>query len=64
MYYGLYQNVTLFLGRDEAQAVSPRLPISTAQYEPGSRHMGFMVEEVALGQIFSEYTGFLCHSFQ
>jgi hypothetical protein len=39
------------------------LPILKAEYEPGSRHMGFIVEEVAQGQVISEYFGFLCHSF-
>jgi hypothetical protein len=27
---------------------------------PGSSHMGFVVDNVALGQIFSEYFGFPC----
>jgi hypothetical protein len=28
--------------------------------KPGSSHMGFVVDEVALGQVFSEYFSFLC----
>jgi hypothetical protein len=27
-----------------------------------SRHVGFMVDKVALGQVFSEYFGFPCQS--
>jgi hypothetical protein len=31
-------------------------------FEPGSGNVGFVVDKVALGQIFSEYFGFPCHS--
>jgi hypothetical protein len=31
-----------------------------AGFEPRSGHVGFMVDEVALGQVFSEYFGFPC----
>jgi hypothetical protein len=31
-------------------------------FKPGSSHVVFVVEEVALGQVFSEYFGFPCHS--
>jgi hypothetical protein len=27
-------------------------------FEPGSGHLGFVVDKVALGQVFSEYFGF------
>jgi hypothetical protein len=30
--------------------------------EPGSGHVGFVVDKVALGQVFSEYFGFPCRS--
>jgi hypothetical protein len=32
----------------------PRRP----RFEPGSGHVGFVVDKVALGQVFSEYFGF------
>jgi hypothetical protein len=31
-------------------------------FEPGSGHLGFVVDKVALGQVFSEYFGFPCQS--
>jgi hypothetical protein len=44
-------------GRAIAQAVSRRLPTAA---EPRSGHVGFVVDKVALGQVFSEYFGFSC----
>jgi hypothetical protein len=35
----------------------PRRP----RFEPGPGYMGFVVDKVALGQVFSEYFGFLCY---
>jgi hypothetical protein len=32
-------------------------------FEPGSGHVEFVVHKAELGQIFSEYLGFPCHSF-
>jgi hypothetical protein len=29
-------------------------------FKPGSSHLGFIVDKVALGQVFSEYFGFPC----
>jgi hypothetical protein len=34
----------------------PRRP----EFKPGSGHVGFVVDELALGQVFSEYFGFPC----
>jgi hypothetical protein len=48
-------------GRVIAQAVSRRLPIAAAQVRATVRSLGFVVDEVALGQVFSEYFGFPCH---
>jgi hypothetical protein len=31
-------------------------------FEPGPGHVGFVVDKVALGQVFSEYLGFPCQS--
>jgi hypothetical protein len=31
-------------------------------FKPGSSHVGFVVDKVALGQVFSEYFGFPCQS--
>jgi hypothetical protein len=33
-----------------------------AWFKPGSSHVGFVVDKVALGQVFSEYFGFPCQS--
>jgi hypothetical protein len=45
------------VGRAIAQAVS-RWP----RVEPGSGQVGFVMDKVALGQVFSEYFGFPCQS--
>jgi hypothetical protein len=37
---------------------SPRRP----GFDPGSGQVGFVVEKVALGRVFSEYFGFPCQS--
>jgi hypothetical protein len=31
-------------------------------FQPGSGHVGFVVEKVALGQVFSDYFGVPCQS--
>jgi hypothetical protein len=40
--------------------VSRRLPTAGPGFEPRSGPVGFVVDEVALGQVFSEYFGFPC----
>jgi hypothetical protein len=56
-----------WLGRVGAHTVSRRLFIAAARGScPGqvrSGYMGFVVDEVALSQVFSEHFGFPCHSF-
>jgi hypothetical protein len=48
--------------RTIAEAVSRR---RWPGFEPSSGHVGFVVDKVALGQVFSEYFGFPCQfSFQ
>jgi hypothetical protein len=46
-----------------AQAVSRWLPTAAARVRAPSGHVGFVVDEVALGQVFSEYCGSPCQSF-
>jgi hypothetical protein len=41
-----------------AQAVSRWLPTAAGQVRPGSGHVGFVADKVALGQVLSEYFGF------
>jgi hypothetical protein len=41
-----------------AQAVSLRLPTAAAWVRVRSGHVGFVVDKVAPGQVFSEYFGF------
>jgi hypothetical protein len=45
-------------GRAIAQAVSRWLPTWRPGFESGSGYVGFVVDEEALGQVFSEYFGF------
>jgi hypothetical protein len=45
-------------GRAIAQAVSRWL----LRFDPRSGHVGFVVDKVAVGQVFSEYFGFSCQS--
>jgi hypothetical protein len=39
------------IGPAIAEAVSRWLPIAAAQFVPGSDHVGFVVDKVALGQV-------------
>jgi hypothetical protein len=50
------------MGRAIAQAVSRWLPIAAAQVRARSGHVKFVVDKVALGQVFSKYFGFPCQS--
>jgi hypothetical protein len=43
-----------------AQAVSRWSLTAKARVDPESVHVGFVVDKVALGQVFSEYFGFSC----
>jgi hypothetical protein len=45
------------LHKYQAQAVSHRLPTVRPVFNPMSGHVGFVVDIVALGQVFSEYCG-------
>jgi hypothetical protein len=46
--------------------VKPRLvagfPPRRPEFKTGSSHVGFLMDKVALGQVFSEYFGFSCQS--
>jgi hypothetical protein len=37
-------------------------PLRWPRFEPGSGHVEFVVDKVALRQVFSEYFGFPCQS--
>jgi hypothetical protein len=50
------------MGRAIAQAVSRWLPTAAARFKPGSGLVGFVLDKVALGQVFSQYFDFLCQS--
>jgi hypothetical protein len=58
------------LGKDQVAASSSRRKnkphLSNIKrrpgFEPGSGHVGFVVDKVVLGQVFSEYFGFPCQS--
>jgi hypothetical protein len=53
---------TRTVGRALAQAVSRWRPIAAARVRARSGHVGFVVDKVALGQVFSEYFGFFYQS--
>jgi hypothetical protein len=61
MYHLLQHTKKLCIGRAIAQAVSRRFPTAAARFETWLSHMGFVVDRVTLGQVFSEYFGFPCH---
>jgi hypothetical protein len=52
---------TVVQGRTIARAASRRLPTAAARFQPGSGHVGFVVDRVARGQVFSEHFAFPCH---
>jgi hypothetical protein len=39
-------------------------PLQRLLFEPESDHVGFVADKAALEQVFSEYFGFPCQSFQ
>jgi hypothetical protein len=49
-----------FLGRIVAQEVSKLLPNSVVWVRSQSGYVGFALNKIALGQVFSQYLGFLC----
>jgi hypothetical protein len=49
-------------GRAIAQAISRCFPLRRHGYDSGSGQVGFVVDKVALGQVFSEYLCFPCQS--
>jgi F420-0:gamma-glutamyl ligase-like protein len=56
----LYKMLITITGCAIAQAISRRLPTAAARFEPRSGHVGFMLDKVALVQVFSEYFSFHC----
>jgi hypothetical protein len=50
------------LGRAITQADSRWLPTAVARVCVRAEHVVFVVDKVALGQVFSEYFGFPCQS--
>jgi hypothetical protein len=54
--------LTEAIGRAIAQAVSRWLPTPAARVQARVWQVGFVVDKVALGQVFSEYFDFFCQS--
>jgi hypothetical protein len=52
----------VFVGSAIAQVVSHWLTTAVAQVQARVWQVGFVVDKVALGQVFSEYFGFPCQS--
>jgi hypothetical protein len=44
-----------------SNSIDRRLPTMAVRFEPGSGHVGFVVDNAALGQVFSEYVGSLAN---
>jgi hypothetical protein len=44
----------------ELRRLVPGFPPQQPGFSPSSRHVGFVVDKMALGQVSSEYFGFLC----
>jgi hypothetical protein len=61
-YHSELETKRLDIGCAIAQAVSRWLPTAAAQVRVRAKHVGFVVDKVALGQVFSEYFGFPCQS--
>jgi hypothetical protein len=49
-------------GVSQAIAVSRRIPTAAARVRARPRHVRFVVDKVALWQVFSEYVSFPCQS--
>jgi hypothetical protein len=54
--------VNMWRGRDIAEAVSRWLPTPAARVRARVWEVGFVVDKVASGQVFSEYFGFPCQN--
>jgi hypothetical protein len=57
-YESYFPNNKILLGCAIAQAVSRWLPTAAARVRTRSGHAGFVVDKVALGQVFSNYFRF------
>jgi hypothetical protein len=65
----LHEKVTLrpsmplfILWIESFKTYSHMFPTRGPGFDPGSGHVGFVVDKVALGQVFSKYFGFPCQS--
>jgi hypothetical protein len=56
-------NVIYLFGRAVAQAVSRWFPIAVVRVRVHAKHVGFVVDKGALGQVLSKNFGFPCQSF-
>jgi hypothetical protein len=54
------KKVSPCLGRATVQASYASFPPGRPRFESRSGHVGFVVDKVALGQVFYEYFGFPC----
>jgi hypothetical protein len=65
--YSLMKNYIRKLPVSEAVPYLRRLvggfPLLRPGFEPGSRHVGFVVDKAELGQVSSEHFGFPCQYF-
>jgi hypothetical protein len=48
----IYMCVCVYICYTMAQAVSSSLSLQRPEFAPGSAHMGFMADKVAMGQVF------------
>jgi hypothetical protein len=56
-------NVTVIMAKPQLRRLVAGLPPRQPRFEHWSGHVGFVVDKVALGQVFSEYFRFPCQAF-
>jgi hypothetical protein len=61
-YHGFKHFLSRIIGRAIPQRLDPGFPPRRPGFAYG-QHVGFVVDNAALGQVFSEYFGFPCQSF-
>jgi hypothetical protein len=58
----IFKNVFLEGAAPQLKRLVAGFPPRRPWFDPGSGKVGFVVDKVALGQVFSEYFGFPCQS--
>jgi hypothetical protein len=56
----IYIDINLIIIHNELRRLVEGFPSRRPGFDPRLCHMGFVVDKVAMGQVFSEYFGFPC----